>query len=98
MTEYLIQRPSGHVYVATTVLRERKDMRPYVMPGTDVKETAEKEPEATGSIDQMTKKELEDYARKHFDVELDRRKRRDDLLAEVKGLEGDTTSADFVLP
>ncbi len=29
MSEHLIQKPSGHVYVATDALRKRKDMFPY---------------------------------------------------------------------
>lgn len=37
-------------------------------------------------IEGMTKRELEEYAREHLDVELDRRKGRKTLLAQVADL------------
>lgn len=38
-------------------------------------------------IEQMNKDELEAYARKQFNFELDKRRRIDDLIEQVKGLE-----------
>jgi hypothetical protein len=38
------------------------------------------------NVDIMTKKQLEEHARKHFNVELDRRKRIGDLRKQVKEL------------
>lgn len=35
----------------------------------------------------MTKDELEDYARKRYGVELDKRRRHDDLVAQVEALD-----------
>ena len=35
------------------------------------------------SLDSMTKGELEDYARENLDLELDKRKKKSDLIAEI---------------
>ena len=39
------------------------------------------------SLEDMTKKELEIYAREQFDVELDRRKSKPNLIKQIKELE-----------
>lgn len=43
--------------------------------------------EAAVNFDTMNKDELEEYARKHFGFELDKRRRIDDLVEQVKGLQ-----------
>jgi len=37
-------------------------------------------------LDKMTKAELETYAKENFDVDIDRRKKKADLVAQVKSL------------
>lgn len=37
-------------------------------------------------LDKMTKAELETYAKENFDVDIDRRKKKADIVAQVKSL------------
>lgn len=78
MADLLIQRPSGHIYVATDILRKRKDMWPY-----EPAEVKQEEPEVQAQLEPETvqepKKGLDDMT-------------RDELVAEAQKTLGWTPS------
>ena len=89
MSELLTQKKTDHIYVATNALKKRKDMVPYtpeneVVINNEIQAEQQKEQEI--DLAGMTKYQLVEFALEKFDVSLDRRKRHDELVAEVQAL------------
>ena len=93
MSEYLRQTGSGVIFVATPALLKRPDMVPCPPPGQVEEDKPESSPEpvqeaAPVQIDfeSMTKQEIESYCKQHFQVDMDRRKSKQDLIDEAHAL------------
>ncbi|MCP4116467.1 MAG: hypothetical protein GY737_13865 [Desulfobacteraceae bacterium] len=97
MTDYLIQKGTGRVYVKTDAYMDRGDMLPYepevalggLPPGKigAVPGEAPAPPLPVSELDAMDKDQLEEYALKRFGRGLNKRKSPPNLVKEILELE-----------
>lgn len=86
MDKYLLQRPSNHVYVWSEHLSKRDDMWPCDLQGNIIQPEAEKSvQDETVHVDfeSMTKRQIEAYVLEYYQIDMDLRHSRVDMIAEA---------------
>lgn len=88
MDRYLLQRPGNHVYVWSENLANRNDMWPCDLQGNIIQPKTEQpvqDESAPVQVDfeSMTKRQIEAYVLEHYQIDLDLRYSKTDLVAEA---------------